>query len=454
MHHGPRPCGYVPGMTPRPTADPTIGERIQARRLLRGWSIRYAASRAGLSHATWSRIERGRQAADNRFVLSDIAGALECSPADLAGIPVPAADRAAAAAHAAVHGIRQALVDIDLADPGDRLVPPSVKGTRTAALTERGDQVVSPAVERAGTAALADPGDRSVPPVVEAARIAALADSLRQACDYAGTARLLPALLRDLHAAAGGPERGQALRLLCDATFIASSVLRNLGYPAEAWLGAERCRDAADAADDPVLQGYAAYARASAATACGSYHRGLMLAGRAVDDLRQHAGRPGGAEVLGSLQLICAYTSRGLKRLDDSRTWSEEAAGLARRTGETTSMGMFFGPTNVGIWRIGIEVDGGDPGRAAEIARDTNPATIQAGFRQVFYYADTARALARLRGKDREAIRFLLIAERLAPQHVHTSALAQETTRALLERSHRQAAGTELRGLCERMRVV
>ena len=88
-----------------------------------------------------------------------------------------------------------------------------------------------------------------------------------------------------------------------------------------------------------------------------------------------------------------------------------------------------------------------------DIARSTNPATIAAGFRQVFYYADAARAYARLRGKDREAIRYLLTAERLAPQHVHTSALAQETTRALLERSRRQAGGTELRGLCERMRV-
>jgi hypothetical protein len=71
----------------------------------------------------------------------------------------------------------------------------------------------------------------------------------------------------------------------------------------------------------------------------------------------------------------------------------------------------------------------------------------------VFFYADAARAYSRLRGRDRDAIRYLLIAERLAPQHVHTSALARETTRALLERSRRQAGGTELRGLCERMRV-
>ncbi len=231
-------------------------------------------------------------------------------------------------------------------------------------------------------------------------------------------------------------------------------MLRNLGHPADAWLGAERCRDAADAAGDPVLQGYAAYARATAATACGAFDRSLTLAGRAVDDLRPYAGRPGGAETLGSLQLICAYASRARNRPDDSRAWAAEAVELARRTGETTTMGMYFGPTNVGIWRIGIEADGGDPGRAAEIARDTDPAAVPVGFRQVFYYADTARALARLRGRDRAAIRFLLIAERLAPQHVHTSAMARETTRSLLERSRRQAGGTELRGLCERMQVA
>ena len=400
-------------MTVRSAFDLTIGERIQARRLLRGWSVRYAASRAGISHATWSRIERGRQAADNRFMLADIAAALECSPDELAGTRVPAADRAALAAQASVYGIRQALVDIDLSEPAIR----------------------------------------SAPPLADLARTVALVDTLRQACDYAGAARLVPDLLRDLYAGSAGPDRQAALRLLCEVSFIASSIVRNLGHPAEAWLGAERCRDAAEAAEDPVLLGYAAYARASAASACGSFHRSLAVAGKAADELQPHLAMPGGIEMLGSLQLICAYATRGLKRLDDSRSWAGQAAVLADRSGETTTMGLFFGPTNVNIWRIAIEVDGGDPARAVYIARTTNPATIAAGFRQVFYYADAARAYARLRGKDREAIRCLLTAERLAPQHVHTSAVAQETTRALLERSRQQAGGTELRGLCQRMRV-
>src|SRR5262249_30051728 len=139
--------------------------------------------------------------------------------------------------------------------------------------------------------------------------------------------------------------------------------------------------------------GYAAYALATAANACGSYQRGLTLAERAADDLDHHLGRLGGAEILGSLRLVCAYASLGRDRLDDSRAWLAEAAALARRTGETTTMGMYFGPTNVDLWRISIEVDQGDPARAAEIARRATPVAISAPQRQVFYYADTARAL-------------------------------------------------------------
>src|SRR4051794_28290677 len=142
----------------------TVGERIRARRLLRGWSMRYAASRAGVSHATWSRIERGRQAADNRFMLAEIAGALECSTAELVGVAVPAADRETVAAQVAVHGIRQALVE---ADPRER-------------------------------------SDRVAPPVAELTRALELVDNLRRDCDYGGAGRLLPELLRSLHAAAAG----------------------------------------------------------------------------------------------------------------------------------------------------------------------------------------------------------------------------------------------------------
>src|SRR4051812_35220587 len=122
-------------------ADPVVGERIRARRLLRGWSVRYAASRAGVSHATWSRIERGLQAADNRFMLADIAGALECAPADLAGVGVPAPDRATAAARAGVLGLRRALIDIDLTESPAGPAPSVAELRRSVVLADRLHQV-------------------------------------------------------------------------------------------------------------------------------------------------------------------------------------------------------------------------------------------------------------------------------------------------------------------------
>ena len=384
------------------------------RRLLRGWSVRYAASRAGVSHATWSRIERGLQATDNRFILADIAGALGCTPTELAGTGVPAPDRATMAARAGVLGLRRALIDIDLSEPP------------------------------AGGA----------PEIADLRRSVKLAEALHRACDYAGAIRLLPGLLRDLHTETAGPDHDEALRLLCDATSTASSVLRSLGYPTDAWLCAQRCREAADAANDPVLQSHAAYALANAATACGSYQRAQTIAECAADDLTRHLGRPGGLEMLGCLHLAAALASRCRKRLDDSRVWLTEAAALARRTGETDTMGMFFGPANVDIWRMSIEVEGDDPGRVVEIAQRTDPAAIQAGIRQVFYYADTARALTFVGGRDREAVRFLLTAERIAPQHVRTSTDLFAAVRTLLDRSRRQAGGTELRALHERMQVI
>ncbi|MBL7261093.1 helix-turn-helix domain-containing protein [Paractinoplanes lichenicola] len=401
-------------MTPRSTPDAGIGARIRSRRLTRGWSVRFAASRAGVSHATWSRIERGLQAADNRFTLAAIARALECSPAELAGSPVPAADLQTLAALAGVDAVRQALIDIDLSESADRVAPP----------------------------------------LDELARTAELAEALLHTCDYAAVVRLLPPLLRDLHAETAGPEPVRALRLLCGAASTASSVLRNLGLPADAWLAAERAREAADGAGDPVLQGYAAYGRAGAAVSAGSFQRALTMAERAADDLSRHVARPGGAEVLGSLHLMCALASQCTSRLDDSRAWSAQAAVLAGRTGETDALGLFFGPTNVDIWRISIEVEDGDPGLATEIARRVSPGVLPVGLRQVFLYADTARALTKLRDRDRDAVRLLLTAERIAPQHVHRSAEVLEAVRTLLERSRTSNGGAELRALNERMQLA
>lgn len=396
-------------MPRRPGQDTTIGETIRLRRQARGWSIRFAADRAGLAHSTWSRIERGQMAVDNRFTLAAIAEALECSTPDLTGRPPIVVDRDTVAAQAAVSGILAALVETDLTEP------PTLKAR----------------------------------PLAEVAREAALIWDLRLRCDYGGAARMLPTVLRELHACARGATRAKALRLLVRTADTCSFVVRYLGFPAEAWLASDRAKDAATALGDPVMLGLSAWSLGHAATGCGAYGRALRIADAAAAELDPHRTVTDAPEMHAQLIMLSAFGHLAQGRRDEAEARVAESEAIAERTGDVPTLGLNFGPTNINVWRISMEVDGGDPGKAIEIAGRTNPSAVTVS-RQTAFYSDTGRALARI-GKDAEAIRMLLTAERLAPQRFRSSRLVQETTRTLLDRSRRRAGGPELRGLAERM---
>lgn len=392
--------------------DRTIGERIRLRRKARGWSIRFAASRAGIAHSTWSRIEAGTHGADNRFLLADLARALECSIADLTGQPLPPTDRTAAEAQAGVHAIRRALIECDRDE--EPTVAPRPAGQLSA-------------------------------------EIDAVTDMWRRS-DFAAAAARLPDLLRTAHAVAAGPDREAGLRLLVRAAYRASSTARFVGTSAESWLAAERCRQAATELADPVCLAWAELARAASATSCGSYGRSAKLASRAVDALCPHLAAPGALEMLGMLQLTAALAAMGERRRDEAAGWLAEADAVGRRTGDTGTVGLWFGPTNIGIWRVSIEADGGDPGRAVDLAATISPQVLDAPVRHATYYADLARALARVR-RGEQAVRMLLTAERIAPQQIRASPMAAETTRILLEQAPR-GVRTGLAGLSERLGVI
>jgi hypothetical protein len=262
-----------------------------------------------------------------------------------------------------------------------------------------------------------------------------------------------PRLLEELGAACAGPDRRIALRLLCEAAFLSSSLLRSLGYPADSWLAAERCRDVAMETQDQVLLGLAGFALACAALSCRSHGRGLALAECAIAALDPHAAARGALELLGLLHLVCAAAGRVTGGADTGDSWAAEAARIARHTGETTTHALYFGPANANLWRLGTEVSAGEAGRALAIAATTDVAAVSVKSRLVFFHIDTARAYADVRGRDHDAVRHLLIAERIAPQHVHSCLPSQETMRALLDRPQRRADRSTLRGMCERMHV-
>jgi transcriptional regulator with XRE-family HTH domain len=396
-------------MPRRPSPDTTIAARIRDRRKARGWSMSFAASRAGLATSTWSRIERGLISADNRFTLADIAQALECPITDLVSSAAPPPpDRGLVAAQTNVYAIREALLEADLDERP--LVP--------------------------------------APSLAELERETELVGDLRSRCDYAGASRRLPDLIRGLHAAAHGPDRDAALRLIVRAGQTASTTCRYVGHPADGWLAAEWARRAAERLSDPVLIGFAGFERAHAAAGCGAYTRAHTISDRTAAELSAHMSRDHVPEVLGLLMLTSGYTSYALKRPNEGAQYLAEAASIADRTGETTTFNQWFGPTNVALWRVATQVDGGDPDEAVRIALSTNATLLPSRMRQAMFYLDTSRALARV-NRDREAVKYMVTAERMAPQLVHASPFAAETARGLRDR----AGGPKLRALCERMGV-
>lgn len=401
-------------MTTTPHVTEPIGERIKALRLQRGLSVRHAASLAGISHSQWSRIENGERSADNRFILGKIAQGLKVALSDLTGQIGLAPDYERGEIRGAVYQTMQAVIEADLDDP------PAHQPGPLAPLLQQLDLVMA----------------------------------LRLKCDYTGAARLIPELLRGLHAAAYGHERDDALRALVLAEDAASFVVRYLGDPASSVLVADRGRQAATVLQDPVMLGMAAWSQGHAASGCGLYPRALRIAEHAAADLENNLGLPHAQEMLGQLYMLSGFARYAQGDLTGADSAIAEAERIAAVTGQSDALGLNFGPTGIDCWKVSMDADGADPGHAVQVARDADPAglaTISVS-RQAAFYVDTARALSNI-GKDTEAIRMLLTAERLAPQRVRLSPIVNETVRALLEKAKRGKGWSELRGLCERVGI-
>jgi len=110
---------------------------------------------------------------------------------------------------------------------------------------------------------------------------------------------------------------------------------------------------------------------------------------------------------------------------------------------------MTWGPGNVALWQMALQLDTGRAGESIETARTIKVDELPAQ-RQVYFYLDLARGLADVdRGHD--AVRMLLKADRVGAQHARSSTAARETAKSLLRKGGGSSA---LRGLCERMGVA
>jgi hypothetical protein len=159
-------------------------------------------------------------------------------------------------------------------------------------------------------------------------------------------------------------------------------------------------------------------------------------------------------QVYGMLHLNAAMAAAALQRPDVAEQHLDEAEDTTRATeGSDYFAHLWFGPTNVGIWRVAVATEVGESGKVIELASKVNPQRVPSVARQAMFHADVGRALARERKTRGHAIVALHRAEQAAPLLIRSNPYVRETVTDLLRRARRDAGGRELRGLAYRMGI-
>jgi len=164
---------------------------------------------------------------------------------------------------------------------------------------------------------------------------------------------------------------------------------------------------------------------------------------------------PAAAQMTGALHLTAALACAALQRGDDTAAHLDEAQWLAELLPkDTPDFGLiYFTPDNVGIWRVALAVEAGEPGRAAEIAGTVNPDAVPSKARQAMFWADLGRGFAAQRTTRDQAVAALRRAKDIAPYTTRNNMFVRETVVDLLRQSRRDANSRELRGMAYRMGV-
>jgi hypothetical protein len=217
----------------------------------------------------------------------------------------------------------------------------------------------------------------------------------------------LPEVLADLRLAShvyDGHQREQVMRLRAEAIGAGRGFTRGLGYFDLALVLADQYDVIAPQSADALCVALLVTKRAQDFVAVGDPETGSALLQRARDDLEPllAENRPEVHSVYGYLHLRSALATA--RAADTDRTnehWVEAVAHAARIGGDHNHYGLSFGPTNVGIWGVGLAVELMNPGlaltrnRSLHIAPDVTPSRVG------HHYVDLARG--QLLAGDRQA---------------------------------------------------
>ena len=403
-----------------------IGERIAIYRRRRGLTQLVLAGLIGRSESWLSQVERGIRPIDRLSVLIDIAHVLKVNVTDLTGQPFSLAPNGGFE-NDAVRAIRRALTRYD-----------AIPAILYLARDERAP----------------------LPDVASLQRHLQRAWRHRQAARYSELGAVLPRLMADTERATReleGSDRLAAFAVLAETDHLVAMVLKKFGENELAWIAADRGVLAAERAEAPLLLAVSARAVGQVFMSAGRLDEAESVSAAALTALEPWLGSPSPEHlsVWGGLLLTRAIIAARKSDRPTAQQFIREAQAIAGRLGQDRNdFWTIFGPTNVAIHAVSVDVELGDPAAGLRKAPSVDLSRLPPELveRRVYHMIDVARGYAQQRN-DAAAVLTLLEAERVASEEVRYHVIVPELLRELLKRE-RRAATPGLRPLAARVGVL
>ncbi|MEU0727425.1 helix-turn-helix domain-containing protein [Streptomyces sp. NPDC006140] len=275
---------------------------------------------------------------------------------------------------------------------------------------------------------------------------------------FSKAAGTLPSLVADMEHAvrttrAGNEpgERRALLRAAADLYCLLRSYLRRSGRVDLAVVAADRAMRAAEDADDPLRIAAAQWNLGHALLAAGqpaeAEEVALCAAERVAAARMPETGR---VAMTGALQLVAVVAAARRRRWWEARDrLTRHAAPAARAVSDDSNLAWtVFGPTNVALHAVSIEMEAGETGEALHTADAIDTKGLPSLERKFTFGLEVAACHSQRRD-DAAALLALLSLEAIAPQDLARTPLARQLVLTVIRRARamhaRQAEQLALR---------
>lgn len=261
---------------------------------------------------------------------------------------------------------------------------------------------------------------------------------------YSQLTTRLPALIADTEWAVRASEPGaQRASQGCAADLygLLRTVTKRIGRVDLSLLAADRATRCAEVADDPLRLGAAHWNMSQVLLADGEPQAAEEVAMKAAERLQpfMSGGSADMAAMYGSVILLGAVAAARNRDAWTARDRIRIATPLARRTGERNTQWTAFGPINVAMYAVSIEVESGEAVEGLRLAERVDHDRSPSIERRVAFLVDQAKGYEQRRDFA-SALTLLTTAEREAPEDMQYRPAAHAVLRTVTQRGRRHIA--------------